>query len=610
LFEAHVAQRPKAIAAQFRDVSVSYDTLNRRANQLANFLLRRIGSATARKGNSQPLVGIAVERSLDMLVSLLATLKAGCAYVPLDPTHPEQRLRHIVNDAEVAALITDGTVDDSLAPAGTPTIHLRREIGNIAASSPMAPAVQVRPDDLAYVIYTSGSTGLPKGVEVSHAAVVNFLTSMAREPGMSPDDILFAVTTISFDIAGLELYLPLSVGARVVIAESDAVIDGFVLLLQLAQCGATHMQATPVTWRLLLEAGFQSNAGFKMLCGGEALPRELADRLLTGQGTLWNMYGPTETTIWSSCCQVTADSSAITVGQPIANTQFYVLDRHDQPVAHGVPGQLHIGGDGVAVGYHKRSALTAERFVKNPFAPGRMYRTGDLAKWLPNGRLQVLGRMDHQVKLRGFRIETGEIESVLMRQGGLAAVTVILNEDNPGAPRLVTYYVAGAGQSPSEEQLRASLADELPDYMIPTAWVRLERLPVSPNGKLDRAALPAPQATAILAEEFVAPQTANEIRLARIWAEVMHLPRVGATMDLLKVGADSIQLFQIIARSSREGLRLTAKQLLQHRTVRAVAALLENGSPTAATPAPDGRPSLPSLGQFKRNPRTAFNTER
>jgi aryl carrier-like protein len=239
-----------------------------------------------------------------------------------------------------------------------------------------------------------------------------------------------------------------------------------------------------------------------------------------------------------------------------------------------------------------------------------MYRTGDLAKWLPNGQLQVLGRMDHQIKLRGFRIETGEIEAVLMRKGGLAAVTVILREDNPGAPRLVTYYVAETGQNPSEEQLRDALANELPDYMIPTAWVRLDRLPVSPNGKLDRAALPAPQATAILAEEFVAPQTASEIRLAKIWAEVMHLPRVSATMDLLKAGADSIQLFQIIARSSREGLRLTAKQLLQHRTVRAVAALLENGAPAPAAATPDGRTSLPSLGQFKRNPRTAFNTER
>jgi amino acid adenylation domain-containing protein len=606
LFEARVAERPRAIAAQFRDESVSYETLNRRANQLANFLLRRIAGA---QGKAQPLVGIAVERSLDMLVALLATLKAGCAYVPLDPTHPVARLRHILNDADVAALITDGTVDDEVVRAGTPTIHLRGEIGNIAASSPTPPAVSVKPDDLAYVIYTSGSTGLPKGVAVSHSAVVNFLTSMAREPGMSRDDILFAVTTISFDISGLELYLPLSVGARVVIAEREEIADGFALLLHLERCEATVMQATPATWRMLLEAGFRAKPGFKMLCGGEALPRELANRLLSGPGTLWNMYGPTETTIWSSCSQVIAGDAAITVGKPIANTQFYVLDRHDQPVAQGVPGQLHIGGDSVARGYHKRPELTAERFVKNPFEAGRMYRTGDLAKWLPNGQLQVLGRMDHQIKLRGLRIEIGEIETVLMRKGGLSAAAVTLREDNPGAPRLVAYYVEEPGQSRSEEQLRAALADDLPDYMIPAAWVKLERLPVSPNGKLDRAALPKPQAAVTPEAEFVAPQTQSETRLAKIWAEVLHLPRVSATMDLLKLGADSIQLFQIIARSSREGFRLTAKQLLHHRNVRAVAALLDGPAPATGTAA-DNRPTLPTLGQFQRNQRTAFNTKR
>jgi amino acid adenylation domain-containing protein len=527
----------------------------------------------------------------------------------LDPTHPVPRLRHILNDADVAALITDGTVDDELARAGTPTIHLRREIGTIAACSPTPPTVPVKSDDLAYVIYTSGSTGLPKGVEVSHGAVVNFLTSMAREPGMSRDDVLLAVTTISFDIAGLELYLPLCVGARVVIAEREELIDGFVLLQHLEQCGATIMQATPATWRMLLEAGFHARAGFKMLCGGEALPRDLANRLLTGPGTLWNMYGPTETTIWSSCSQVTAGDSPITVGRPIANTQFYVLDRHDQPVAQGVPGQLHIGGDGVARGYHKRAELTAERFVKNPFEAGRMYRTGDLAKWLPNGQLQVLGRIDHQVKLRGFRIEIGEIETVLMRKSGLSTVAVILREDNPGAPRLVAYYVEEPGHNRSEEQLQAALADDLPDYMIPSAWVKLDRLPVSPNGKLDRAALPKPQSAATTEEEFVAPQTQNETRLAKIWAEVLHLPRVSATIDLLKLGADSIQLFQIIARSSREGFRLTVKQLLQHRTVRAVAALLDEPTP-GVTPATDSRPSLPTLGQFQRSQRTASNIKR
>jgi acyl-coenzyme A synthetase/AMP-(fatty) acid ligase/aryl carrier-like protein len=469
--------------------------------------------------------------------------------------------------------------------------------------------VNVRPSDLAYVIYTSGSTGLPKGVEVPHSAVVNFLTSMSHEPGLTHDDVLLAVTTISFDIAGLELFLPLSVGGQVVIAESDEVIDGFVLLQHLENCGATVMQATPATWRMLLEAGFQAKAGFRMLCGGEALPREVANRLLAGAGELWNMYGPTETTIWSSCTRVIAGEAPITVGKPIANTQFLVLDRNDQPVAPGVSGQLHIGGDGVARGYHNRPELTVEKFVRNPFPSGRMYRTGDLAKWLPNGELQVLGRMDHQVKLRGFRIETGEIEAVLLRKAALNAVAVILREDNPGVHRLVAYYVEPTDSSVSTDQLRTVLMEDLPEYMVPTGWMRLDRLPVSPNGKLDRAALPKPEALAVTEAEFVPAQTQTEVRIAKIWADVLHLPRVSVTMDLLKLGADSIQLFQMIARSSREGFRVTAKQLLQHRTVRGVAALLDGGS-SVETSAADARSSLPTLGQFKRNRTAATQSKR
>jgi len=603
LFEARAAERPQAVAAQFRDESLTYQALNQRANRIADALLRRIGH----DGSRQRLVGIAVERSLDMLAALLAVWKAGCAYVPLDPGHPAARLRHILSDANVAALITDGSVGAELVPPGIPTLHVK-DIGDATASATLTSTPAVTADKLAYVMYTSGSTGLPKGVEVTHSAVVNFLTSMAREPGFAPHDVLFAVTTISFDIAGLELYLPLAVGGRTVIAEREELIDGFALLEHLEQCGATVMQATPATWRLLLEAGFRPKPGFRMLCGGEALPRELANRLLDGGNALWNLYGPTETTIWSSCARVTAGNGPITVGRPIANTQFYVLDRHDQPVAQGVPGQLHIGGEGVARGYYKRQDLTDERFLANPFEPGRMYRSGDLARWLPDGQLQVLGRIDHQIKLRGFRIELGEIEAALLRQGGVSAAAVVLREDTPGVPRLVAYYVEESGSAHSPSQLRTALEDQLPDYMIPTGWKKLERLPTSPNGKLDRAALPKPEPVAVDEEELVAPTTVTQMRIAKIWAEVLHLPRVGANMDLLKLGADSIQLFQIIARSSREGFRLTARQLLQHRTVQAVAALIdESGSGSEGA---DARTRLPTLGQFQRSRRTASTTKR
>jgi aryl carrier-like protein len=347
-----------------------------------------------------------------------------------------------------------------------------------------------------------------------------------------------------------------------------------------------------------------------MLCGGEALPRELANRLMEGAGTLWNMYGPTETTIWSTCTQLSAGDAPISVGRPVANTQIYVLDRQDQPVLPGVPGQLHIGGDGVARGYHQRPELTAERFVGNPFHAGRMYRSGDLAKWLPNGELQVLGRIDQQIKLRGLRIELGEIETALMHRNNLSAVAVMLREDNPGAPRLVAYYVESSGHAQSAAQLHASIADDLPDYMIPTGWKKLERLPVSPNGKLDRAALPRPEAVVGGEAEFVAPATPTEVSLAKIWAEVLHLSRVGANMDLLKLGADSIQLFQIVARSSREGFRLTAKELLQLRTVRAVAASIDDAASRGNTEEPGARKALPSLSQFQRGRRAASTTKR
>ena len=383
-------------------------------------------------------------------------------------------------------------------------------------------------------------------------------------------------------------------GARVIIADRDTTFDGFRLLQRLEEVGATAMQATPATWRLLLEAGFKAKGGFKMLCGGEALPRELANRLLDGSGELWNLYGPTETTIWSACERVSSGEDPITVGRPIANTQFYVLDRNDQLLPAGAFGQLHIGGDGVARGYYQREALTSEKFIANPFAEGRVYRTGDLARWQANGRMQILGRIDNQIKLRGFRIELGEIESVLVEKAGFAAAAVMLREDIPGVQRLVGYVVDAKRQSRNMGELRLLLAEQMPEFMIPTAWVELDKLPISPNGKLDRGALPAPDSAAIPAQEkYVAPVTPIETTLEAIFAEVLHMPRISTAADLLLLGTDSIQLFQITARANRAGLAITTKQLLQHRTVAALAAYLEASGKDGGTGA--DAPALPSL---------------
>jgi amino acid adenylation domain-containing protein len=580
LFEAQVAVRPHAIAAICGDARMSYEMLDHRANALAHYLQARIGRPSA-------LVGIAVERSLDMLVALLATMKAGYAYLPLDPAHPPTRLAHIIADADVAALVIDGLETPELvSEGGVPIVHLERDRESIAAGPHTAPLPATGAQELAYVIYTSGSTGLPKGVEVTHASVVNFLTTMRDAPGFTAGDILLAVTTISFDIAGLELFLPLSTGGTVVIATNEEARDGDALHARLRASGSTMLQATPATWRMLLEAGFRSTPGFKMLCGGEALRRDLADRLVAGDGELWNMYGPTETTIWSACGRIERDTP-IGVGRPIANTQFAVLDAADRLVPVGTPGHLHIGGDGVARGYVKRPELTAERFIDNPFGSGRIYRTGDIARALPDGTFEVLGRIDDQIKLRGFRIELGEVETTLGRHPAVAAAAVALRPDRSDEPRLVGYYVERSNQRVSAAELAAFAAKSLPDYMVPTAWVGLDVLPLTANGKLDRGALPTPSAEPH--ETFAAPQSPMEIALAQIWANVFKREQIGTNDDIFALGADSIQIFQITARANRQGVPILAKHVMQHRTIGNIVKHLDDVG------ASDGRARRPLL---------------
>ena len=578
LFEARAAASPDSLATVCGDDRLTYAQLDARVNRLTRHLVSRVGVPGAR-------IAVCVDRSLDLLVTLLAVQKAGYAYVPLDPSHPVARLSAIVAEADVAGVIVDESgarvlAADDLGPT-VARIHLTRDGAAISGESNARLATARGADASAYVIFTSGSTGVPKGVDVSQRSVVNLLAAMAQRPGFASDDVMFAITTVAFDIAALELYLPLVTGGTVVIANAEELADGERLLARLVACGATVMQATPSMWRVMLEAGFRSVSGFRVLCGGEALRSDVAERLLAGDGELWNMYGPTETTIWSTCARIER-ASVITVGTPIANTQCYVLDTDDRLLPSGSVGQLHIAGDGVARGYVKRSALNAEKFVADPFGGGRMYRTGDRARITAAGEIEVLGRLDDQVKIRGFRIELGEVETVLAAVANAAASAVAHREDVAGAARLVGYLVPRPGVPLATHGLAALLAQRLPEYMIPSAWVVLDALPTTPNGKLDRAALPAPTSeVAPAAAESAAPQTPTEIALASVWMDVLRIDRVGREDDLFALGADSIQIFQIVARANRLGIGLVARDLMQKRTIRKIVAGLLDLEPTA-----------------------------
>lgn len=447
LFELQAAQTPDAVATTCGEVQLTYRALNECANQLARHLGKLGVSPESR-------VGICVERSR-MVIGLLGILKAGAAYVPLDAEYPKDRLAFILDDAEVSVLLTQENLTGVLPKNRAQVVRLDVDWQTIAQESGENRPSEATGDNLAYVIYTSGSTGKPKGVQVPHRAVVNFLHAMRQSPGMTSQDVLLAVTTLSFDIAGLELYLPLTIGARVHIVSREVAADGAQLKAELARSGATIMQATPATWRLLLEAGWQGDERLKILCGGEALPRELANQLLERCESLWNMYGPTETTIWSAARRIEPGNRQVLIGRPIANTELYLLDENLQPVPVGVPGELYIGGDGLARGYFKLPDLTAEKFVPHSFgrdAGARLYRTGDLARYLPDGNVEFLGRIDHQVKIRGFRIELSEIESVLEQHPSVREAVVVAREDTPGDKRLVAYVVADTNFKGADEQ--------------------------------------------------------------------------------------------------------------------------------------------------------------
>lgn len=577
---------PDAVAVTGPGGTLTYRELYRRVDDLAA-VLRGQGV-----GPEVP-VGLCMERTTGMVVAVLAVWAAQGAYVPLDPAFPEERLRLMREDAGIGLVLTQSGVDPRLL-ADVPRTLLLTSDGAVSSASRLAPGDAAAPahrrdipggpeGGLAYVIYTSGSTGRPKGVEVPRRAVRNLLGAFSGRLGLTPQDRWLAVTTLSFDISVLELLLPLACGARIVVASAREAADGAALRALAVAQGTTILQATPATWRILLEAGGVPETIRTRLCGGEALPRDLADALLAPGTSLWNVYGPTETTVWSTAGTVAPSPAGIGLGEPISETSLYVLGDDGLPVADGEAGQLHIGGDGVARGYRGMPALTAARFLPDPFAnrPGaRMYATGDLVRRAPDGRLEYLGRADGQVKIRGFRIELDEIETVLRSADQVRQAAVGACEGPDGLPALVAYVVPAAGSAPAGlwEALRGRLRSSLPDYMVPAQLVTLDALPLTPNGKLDRAALPAPGGAPARTVPYRAPSTAVEEEIAAIWAEVLGTDEpVGLDDDFFDLGGHSLMAAQIIARiQARFGVAVPLLVLFEDSTVAGLARQLDH----------------------------------
>ena len=570
LVQAQVERSPDAIALVFGERQISYRELDRRGNALAH-QLRAAGVGAG------ALVGLYVERTPEMLIGLLGILKAGGAYVPLDPTYPVDRLAYMLETSASRVLVTQRELA-ATPPAQVETTVIADADAALGSEADHPPADGAGEHDLAYVIFTSGSTGKPKGVEIRNRSAVNLLRSVAREPGLAAGQKLCAISTLSFDIALFELVLPLTVGATIVLVDRDTARDGMSLRRLVDNARLDVMQATPATWRMLLEVGWRGNDAIKIISTGEALPRELADRLLPCCGELWNLYGPTETTVYSALCRVHPGSGPILVGKPVDNTQIHIVDRNMQVQPIGVPGELLIGGDGLAAGYRGRPDLTEEKFIPDPLsgvAGSRLYRTGDLALWRRDGTLEVIGRIDHQIKLRGFRIELGEIESVLAQVAGITQAVVHCREDTPGDKRLVA-YVTAEGPAPATTALRDHLRAALPDYMVPSAFVVLDQFPLTPNGKVDRRALPAPETVAAAEDgeaDVLGPRTPEEEMLVELWQQLLNLRSVDVRANFFDLGGHSLLATRLLSRIDQAyGVELPLRTLFAAPTLEQLAA--------------------------------------
>ncbi|MDP9079353.1 MAG: amino acid adenylation domain-containing protein [Bacteroidota bacterium] len=576
LISERAARIPSETAITFNKQKTTYKELNERANQLAAVLVKN----GVKKGDK---VAFSMDRCSEMVISMLAIMKSGAIYIPLDPIFPINRINYMLEDSQAVVLLTSQNYKGKYQ-SNAKELVLEDEWLTINEYPNTDPEITVNGEDLVYILYTSGSTGMPKGVQIAQHNLVNFLYSMQKEPGLTAEDKLLAVTTISFDIAGLELFLPLLTGAEIILADAATAKDGRALLDLIKTHKATVMQATPYTWRIMLEAGWSKSTAIKAICGGEALPAELAERILKFASSLWNVYGPTETTIWSTVKQIT-DADKISIGRPIDNTSIYILDNFLKPLGPGIPGEIYIGGEGVAKGYLNRPELTVEKFVSDPFsktAGAKIYNTGDLGRFMPNGEIECLGRADAQVKIRGYRIETGEIEYNLVNETNIKEAVVIARPDNFGIDKLVAFVVADftdntVNEATQIQNWKQHLKDSVPDYMVPDNFIIIPAMPLTPNGKVDKKALAKHGVSVVDAGHgFVAPRTDIEKLVADIWIEYLGVKKIGVYDNFFELGGHSLIAVQVMTRIEKEtGKRLPLAALFETSTVEKLAQLLE-----------------------------------
>ncbi|WP_233899291.1 non-ribosomal peptide synthetase [Tenacibaculum piscium] len=545
LFEAQVLETPDAAAVVYDAENLTYKELDEKSNQLANYLIEKGVS-------SEHLIGICLDRSLEMIISIFGILKSGAAYIPIDPYFPQLRMDYMLEDSGVAIVLSDSKNSGGLSSNKTIDMVLLdkdKDRDMISKASKNQIKRVATPSNLAYVIYTSGSTGKPKGVPITHASLSNFLLGMVDRLEMKDLEVFLSVTTYTFDIFYLELFGPLLLGAQVVMLDKLSIREGNKLQEAIKIYQPDFMQATPSTWQMLIDSGWENKEAVTVLTGGEAINESLKNSLTRMSNTVWNLYGPTEATIWVTTQKLKA-SERVTLGRPISNVQLYVLDKNNAVVPVGVIGELCIGGAQLSSGYLNRESLTNEKFITNPFREGtQIYRTGDLVRWLSDGNIEFIGRKDTQVKIRGYRIELGEVENVLFQLPEVNHCCVLVKRDNQGNNRLVAYVVMETDFD--KEVLQEQLQESLPEYMVPRLWVQLDEMPLTSNGKLDRKALPELDSSDLSTKAYVAPRTEVEAQLVKIWQELLGVEKVGIHDNFFELGGHSLLAFKIVTRINK-----------------------------------------------------------